>query len=116
MKNSLWPRKTSRFMWLHLDNCRVHNSKAAQQILPNIQMKRAPQPAYSPDLAPSDFFLFGYVKDQLRGHSFRSREELQSKIVEILHSISEKIFCSVFEEWMHRCLWVFEHNGAYYHK
>ena len=53
MKNSLWPRKTSRFMWLHLDNCRVHNSKAAQQILPNIQMKRAPQPAYSPDLAPS---------------------------------------------------------------
>jgi hypothetical protein len=26
------------------------------------QMKQAPHPPYSPDLAPSDCFLFGYVK------------------------------------------------------
>ena len=103
-------------MWLHLDNCRVHNLKAALQILSIIQMKRAPQPAYSPDLAPSDFLLFVYVKTQLRGYSFRDRVELESKIVEILNPISEKFFRSVFEEWLHRCLWVFEHNGAYYHK
>jgi hypothetical protein len=28
-------------------------------------MKRAPHPPYSPDLAPCDFYLFGYVKDRL---------------------------------------------------
>jgi hypothetical protein len=28
-------------------------------------MKQAPHPPYSPDLAPSDFFLFGYVKGKM---------------------------------------------------
>jgi hypothetical protein len=28
-------------------------------------MKQTPHPLYSPDLAPSDFFLFGYVKRKL---------------------------------------------------
>jgi len=116
MKDSIWPRKTSRYMWLHLDNCRVHNSKTTDQKLPSIYMKRAPHPAYSPDLAPSDFFLFGFIKGQLRGQLFRSREELEEKITEILNSISLEMIHSFFEEWIHRCSWVFEHNGAYYHK
>jgi hypothetical protein len=31
------------------------------------QMKLAPHPPYSPDLASSDFFLFGNVKGKLMG-------------------------------------------------
>jgi hypothetical protein len=27
-----------------------------------------PQPPYSPDLAPCEFFLFGYLKQQLEGN------------------------------------------------
>jgi hypothetical protein len=29
-----------------------------------------PQPHYSPDLAPCDFFFFGYLKSQLEGMIF----------------------------------------------
>ena len=35
-----------------------------------------PHPAYSPDLAPSDFFLFPNLKKDIRGLQFRSDEEV----------------------------------------
>jgi hypothetical protein len=43
--------------------------------------------SYSPDLAPSDFFLFGYVRHQLQGHEFTEGAELVSAISEFLNQI-----------------------------
>jgi hypothetical protein len=45
-------------------------------------LKRAPHPPYSPDLAPSDFYQFGYVKHQLQGHEFTEGAEIISAISE----------------------------------
>jgi hypothetical protein len=39
-------------------------------------MKRAPHPTYSPDLGPSNFYLFGYVKQLLAGQEFPDGEAL----------------------------------------
>jgi hypothetical protein len=39
-------------------------------------MKSAPHPPYSLDLAPSDFYLFGYVKRCLAGLSFEDADQL----------------------------------------
>jgi hypothetical protein len=50
-------------------------------------LKRAPHPAYSPDLALSDFYLFGYVKHQLQGHEFTEGAEFISAVSEILNQI-----------------------------
>jgi hypothetical protein len=36
----------------------------------------APHAPYSPDLAPSDFFRFGYLKSMLPGRHFETEEEL----------------------------------------
>jgi phosphosulfolactate phosphohydrolase-like enzyme len=41
-------------------------------------MARAHHPPHSPDLALSDFYLVGYIKHCLRGHSFESVDELLS--------------------------------------
>ena len=41
-----------------------------------------PQLAYSPDLAPSDFFLFPYLKKDIRGCHFRSDEEVVTAVEE----------------------------------
>ena len=41
-----------------------------------------PHPAYSPDLAPGDFFLFPDLKKDIRGCHFRSDEELISAVEE----------------------------------
>ena len=38
-----------------------------------------PHPPYSPDLTPSDYHLFGLIKQALRGHNYGNDEE--AKIV-----------------------------------
>jgi hypothetical protein len=48
---------------LHADNARPHNAKVSTQFFEENRKKPAPRPRYSPDLAPSDFYLFGYIRE-----------------------------------------------------
>jgi histone-lysine N-methyltransferase SETMAR len=48
-----------RKLIIHADNARPHVAKLTEQFQEHNSMKRGPHPAYSPDLAPSDFYLFG---------------------------------------------------------
>jgi hypothetical protein len=50
-------------------------------------MKQAPHPPYSPDLAPSDFFLFDYVKGKLTEYRAETPSELLVRIRVILAEI-----------------------------
>ena len=77
-------------MILHFDNARPHTSKKVIEYLDNNEIIRAPQPAYSPDIAPSDFYLFGYLKEKLKDYKFNSKEELLSGINSILDEIPTK--------------------------
>jgi hypothetical protein len=45
-------------------------------------MARAPHTLSLPDLAPSDFYLFGYTKHCLMGQSFAAADEPVSAIEE----------------------------------
>jgi hypothetical protein len=56
-----------------------------------------PHPAYSPDLAPSDFFLFGYLKSKLQGIVVRSRPEFFSAIGEIFDEILKETLLAAWE-------------------
>jgi histone-lysine N-methyltransferase SETMAR len=42
-----------------------------------------PHPPYSPDLAPSDYHLFGFVKNQIRGQHYEKKEELRQLCVNV---------------------------------
>jgi hypothetical protein len=61
-----------------------------------------PNPPYSPDLAPSDFFLFGYIKERLKGMVLLSYEELLEAIGEVVTAIESETLTAVFEHWMER--------------
>jgi histone-lysine N-methyltransferase SETMAR len=52
---------------LHLDNCWVHFSKVAEQFCAASDILQIPHPPYSPESAPSDFWLFGHIKTALAG-------------------------------------------------
>jgi len=39
---------------------------------------------YSPDLAPSDYHLFGFVKNQMRGQNYQTNEALQTAVRQCL--------------------------------
>jgi hypothetical protein len=71
-------------MIVHADNAGPHVAKRVTECMDHSSLKRAPHPLYSPDLAPSDFYLFGYVKHQLQGPEFTEGIELVSAISEIL--------------------------------
>jgi hypothetical protein len=62
---SPWRRLNGRtqrgklWLWLHADNGRPHTAKVSTDYITRNKMKRVPHLPYSPDLAPSDIFLFG---------------------------------------------------------
>lgn len=57
-----------------------------------LHMDNAPHPPYSPDLAPPDFFLFGYLKEMARAIEF---EAICDWIKEQFHEMLR----SVFQTW-----------------
>ena len=77
-------------------------------------MKKAPHPPYSPDIAPSDFYLFGYIKGKLQGEHFDSVESLLDRVLEILSEISPETLKAVFLEWEDRLEKIIHNNGDYF--
>jgi hypothetical protein len=89
-------------LWLDADNARPHTATVSTNDITDNEIKRAPHPPYSPDLAPSDFFLFGYMKKKLMGYRAESESELLVGIRVILAEIPRDVLNAVFCEWMHR--------------
>ena len=102
-KDEIWPSRGKHKIWLHLDNCKVHNSKATQKEMEKSTFIRASHPPYSPDLALSDFYLFGTIKGKLRGQSFQTREALYEAISAKINEISPSERMTVFDKWKERC-------------
>jgi histone-lysine N-methyltransferase SETMAR len=99
-----------------LDNCRVHFSKATEQLITENHIGRLPHPPYSPDLAPSDFWLFGHVKTSVVGQTFDEPEQLLETITEFLNEIHPPEVVAVFSHWVEMVRWVSENNGDYYYE
>ena len=70
------PENLSKGVLLQQDNARVHTCKVAMDAVERNGYEFIPHPAYSPDLAPSDFFLFPNLKKDIRGLHFRSDEKV----------------------------------------
>ena len=68
--------KIRRGVLLQQDNAPVHSSKVAMQSVRDCEFELLPHPPYSPDLAPSDFFLFSKLKKELRGQRYDDDDEL----------------------------------------
>ena len=64
--------------------------------------KVLPHPPYSPDLAPSDFFLFGPLKDFLRGQKFDDDEEVKVAVRSWVRQCKPDFFAAGFAQWKSR--------------
>jgi hypothetical protein len=71
--------------------------------------------ACSPDGAPSDFFLFGHLKDKMVGFIANSPADLLSEICRIFPEISKETLVAVHDEWITRLEWTTEHKEECYH-
>jgi histone-lysine N-methyltransferase SETMAR len=70
---------------LHDDNAPCHGALLIREFLTN-HVLSLPHPPYSPDLAPSDFFLFPKMKMQLKGHRFHTVANIQCKSQATTHT------------------------------
>jgi hypothetical protein len=59
-------------------------------------------PAYSPDLAPCNFFLFGAMKENFSGMRFARADELFQGVEDFLEGLSADTIHAVFGEWIRR--------------
>jgi histone-lysine N-methyltransferase SETMAR len=84
----LQPEDDRRKLVVHADNARAHTAHKCRTFCEENGLRLASHPPYSPDLAPSDFFLFGYVNEHFKGMVFLSYEEL-------LDAIGEMVGCRV---------------------
>ena len=104
------PKKKFNGLKIHLDNARPH---LVDEEFTRMKLERIPHPPYSPDLAPSDFFLFGYLKKMLEGQSFIDGESLFVEATKILKSINREILEKVYDEWIKRLEKCIENEGEY---
>ena len=58
----------------------------------DLHFQLLPHPAYSPDLAPSDFHLFPKLKNFLAGQKFGSNEEVIQVVNEYFEGLEENHF------------------------
>jgi hypothetical protein len=78
-----------RKLLMHADNACPHAAKLSTQYFNKNRMKSAPHPPHSPDLAPSAFYLFGYVKRCLACLSFEDADQLLAAVAGILEGIEK---------------------------
>jgi hypothetical protein len=89
--------------------------KATEHFFIHNHLVHVPSPPFSPDLALSDFWIFGHIKNSLVGQTFDGPEDLLEDIIAFLGEIQASELQIVFGHWVSRVKWVLQHNGNYYH-
>ncbi|CAF5055852.1 unnamed protein product, partial [Rotaria sp. Silwood1] len=85
------PKSGLHAIKLHHDNAKPHQTNAIKIFLQQQEVMLMPHPPYSPDLAPSDFWLFGYLKQQLDTYSdSESSIKKFQNIIFHLHRVIQK--------------------------
>ena len=75
-----------------------------------MDIKIVPQPPYSPDLAPCDFWLF----PKLRGCRFEAIEEMKEAVTKVIDTITHEDFVGAFQKLLERYSKCIAAGGAYF--
>ena len=88
------------------DNAPVHNSILVTDYLTKMGIKTV-HSHYSPDLAPSDFWLFPKLKEKLRGCRYETIEEMKEAVTKVINTLTQEDFPGAFQklfEWCNKCI------------
>lgn len=92
----------SRGVILLQDNARPHTARRTNEAITNLGWEQLKHPPYSPDLAPSDYHLFGALKSHTRGLKMDSEDEVKSTVSEWLRSQSAEFYAMGMQKLVHR--------------
>ena len=96
-----WPKKAAAVLFHH--NTPPHRAACVHQFFDDNNFEVVPHAPYSPDLAPSDFWLFPTLKATLRGRTFSSRSALATAIFQWSQRTPKGEFAAAMQSWRQRC-------------
>ncbi|PNF18373.1 hypothetical protein B7P43_G13494 [Cryptotermes secundus] len=74
------------------NNVHPHTAHLTLEAIAKMGWEVLPRLSYSTDLAPSNYHLFGFVKDQLRGQRFETREAVQKAVHQCLRMAGTEFY------------------------
>jgi hypothetical protein len=89
---------------LHADNAKPHTSKMSIEKIAELGFILVPQSPYCTDLAPCDFFLFGYLKQRLEGKHFAREDQVIAPVRDVIDKIPLQMFQNVMDDWQYRLI------------
>ena len=98
------------------DNARPHTAAHTIQTLQKLHFEVLEHPPYSPDLAPSDYHLFGPLKDALRGRCFATDQQVKEAVHMWLNAQQKTFFSEGIEKLVQRWTKCIEKQGDYVEK
>ena len=98
---------------LHHDNAPAHTALSVREILATKQITVLEHPAYSPDLSPSDFFLFPKINEVFKGRHFYDIVDIRSNTTAGLKAVPQNQFQNCFEGWTRRRYRCIASQGEY---
>ena len=72
----------------------MHQSTTPSLSQTKMDIKTVYHPAYSPDLAPCDFWLF----PKLRGYRYETTEEMKEAVTKVIDTLTQEDFHGAFQK------------------
>ena len=99
---------------LHYDDAPAHTALNIRQFLAERNIATLEHPAYSPDLAQCDFFLFPNIKSVLKGIRSSDIDSIKITATTELKNIPENTFHECFKSWKRQMYKYFQVEGDYF--
>jgi [histone H3]-lysine36 N-dimethyltransferase SETMAR len=95
------------------DNARPHVHKDVQNKIKSLNWEILEHPAYSPDLAPSDYYLFLSLSNDLRNRQFKEERDLKEYLSSFFRSKSPEFYERGINDLPRRWRMVIDSHGEY---
>ena len=103
----------SKGVMLLYDNAHPHTAAHTAETLRKLKFEVIARPPYSPDLAPSNYHLFGTLKEALRGHRLTSDQEVKEAEYAWLAAQPKTLFLEGIRMLVQRWTKCIEKQGDY---
>ena len=100
-------------MILHHDNARPHAAKVTQEKIRELNWELLPHPPYSPDIAPSDYYLFRSLEHSIKNKTFQNVNEVEIHLHEYFSSKPASFYKRGIEALPERWQRVVNNDGNY---
>uniref|UniRef100_A0A1I7TGJ6 Mariner Mos1 transposase n=1 Tax=Caenorhabditis tropicalis TaxID=1561998 RepID=A0A1I7TGJ6_9PELO len=97
------------------DNARPHVAKVTNAKLMSFGWTVLPHPPYSPDLAPSDYWLFSSLQHHLDGKDFKSKGDIEKELISFFASKDATFWRNGINKLPERWQKTIDADGHYFH-